>query len=75
MFSFCLNLGTLVEDKMVEEMGKQIMNKLDRTAGIHVQCRCMHAKDQPMYFYNFIADMERSTTGGSHGDLSVPVAE
>ena len=48
------SLVPVVENKMVEMFGPQLMKKLQVRAGVDCVVEVKHAKDQPAYFYKFI---------------------
>ena len=59
-FAMSSELGTLIERKMVEIMGEQIMKKLQISGGVECVCEVKHAHEQPSYFYSFLKEMEKA---------------
>lgn len=53
-YALSTSLKPIVEKKMVDVMGEQMMKKLQLSAGVDSVVEVKHAKDQPEYFYKFI---------------------
>ena len=60
-FAMSTTLSHVVERKMVEVMGEQLMKKLQLTGGVECVVEVKHARDQPSYFYSFLKMLKHPT--------------